>query len=202
MKTLRLLLLYVGWKTRIIFYTMMARLRIGFWGASKKIGKGFMVSGWLNLQLRPDSKIVIADNVRINSGFSNNLIDWGRTGIEIGRGAELSIGAETGISNVTIVSMESVKIGSHTLIGVKTFICDTDFHPITIQGRRNRKPARTAPVEIGSDVFIGGFCIILKGVHIGDGAVIGAGSVVSRDIPAHEIWAGNPAKFIKKIDQE
>lgn len=56
-----------------------------------------------------------------------------------------------------------------------------------------------APVVIGNDVFIGVKCIILKGVTIGDGAIIGAGSVVTKSIPANQIWAGNPAKYIREI---
>lgn len=54
------------------------------------------------------------------------------------------------------------------------------------------------PIEIGSDVWIGAGVIIKSGVHIGSGAVIGAGSVVTKDVPSYEIWAGNPAKFIRK----
>ena len=54
-------------------------------------------------------------------------------------------------------------------------------------------------VVIGKNVFIGMNTLIVNAVNIGDGAVIGAGSIVNRDIPAGEIWAGNPAKFIKKI---
>lgn len=51
---------------------------------------------------------------------------------------------------------------------------------------------------IGNDVWIGSMCMIKAGVHIGNGAVIGMGSVVTKDVPDYEIWAGNPAKFIRK----
>lgn len=57
------------------------------------------------------------------------------------------------------------------------------------------------PVKIGSGVFVGANSIILKGTTIGDRAVIGAGSVVSGNIPAGEIWAGNPAKKIKNVEK-
>ena len=58
---------------------------------------------------------------------------------------------------------------------------------------------KCAPVVIEDNVFIGARCIILKGVTIGENSVVGAGSVVTKSIPANEIWAGNPAKFIRKI---
>jgi maltose O-acetyltransferase len=58
-------------------------------------------------------------------------------------------------------------------------------------------PGRTAPVIIDDHAFVGTGAMILKGVHIGTGAVLGAGSVATRDIPAGEIWAGNPARKIR-----
>ena len=61
-----------------------------------------------------------------------------------------------------------------------------------LQGRTEIKP-----IVIGDDVWIGSRSLIMKGVHIGNGAIIGAGSVVTKDVPPYEIWAGNPAHFIK-----
>ena len=55
------------------------------------------------------------------------------------------------------------------------------------------------PVEIGPRAFIGGHTIILKGVTIGEGAVIGAGTLVAKDVPPYEVWAGRPAKRIKQL---
>ena len=75
-----------------------------------------------------------------------------------------------------------------------------DFHSLNPKIRLNGDTdIRTKPVHIGKSVFVGGHSIILKGVSIGDGSVIGAGSVVIKSIPAGEIWAGNPARFIRKV---
>ena len=59
----------------------------------------------------------------------------------------------------------------------------------------------TKPVEIREGAFVGAHCIILKGVTIGKEAIVGAGSVVTKSIPDGEIWGGNPAKFIRKIEK-
>lgn len=67
--------------------------------------------------------------------------------------------------------------------------------------RLNRKEPVSAPIEIGDDVFIGTRAIILKGVRVGNGAVIGAGAVVVKDVPSNSIVGDNPAAVIKMIDQ-
>ena len=114
--------------------------------------------------------------------------------------AKLSIGNNVGISGSTINCTTSITIGNDTNIGSGCIISDTDSHPIHWLTRRNNtEPAPKAPIIIGSDVFIGARCIILKGVTIGDGAVIGAGSVVTKDIPPKVIACGNPAKVVRDI---
>jgi len=91
-------------------------------------------------------------------------------------------------------------------IGAGCLIFDSNFHcpDWRIRGSGNREEdvnsAKTASVYIGNYVFIGARCIICKGVHIGDKSIVAAGSVVVKDIPAGEIWGGNPAHFIKRID--
>ena len=64
--------------------------------------------------------------------------------------------------------------------------------PMGLQGR-----TEVEPIVIGNDVWIGSRSLIMKGVHIGDGAIIAAGSVVTKDVPPYEIWGGNPARFLK-----
>lgn len=80
---------------------------------------------------------------------------------------------------------------------------DTDFHSLDYTLRRSHtldmKGKKMAKVTVEHDVFIGAGCIILKGVTIGACSIIGAGSVVTKDIPANQIWAGNPAKFIRNL---
>lgn len=87
---------------------------------------------------------------------------------------------------------EKITIGNHTLLTAGTVVLTHYYDPCT-------RTFGSGEVVIGNHVFIGINTIICKAVSIGDGAVIGAGSVVTRDIPAGEVWAGNPARFIKKL---
>ena len=91
-----------------------------------------------------------------------------------------------------------LSIEENCLIGPNLFITDSDFHGLEVENRNNGNYV-CLPVHIGKNVFIGENVRILKGVHIGDGAVIGNSSLVTKNVPAHTVYAGNPAKFIKKL---
>lgn len=113
-------------------------------------------------------------------------------------GAVLTIGADFGMTGGSIVAAECITIGDRVTIGANTTIIDTDFHPLDPEQRRlHPQEARTAPVVIEDDVFIGMNCLILKGVTIGRGSVIGAGSVVTKSVPPGVIVAGNPERMIR-----
>ena len=88
-----------------------------------------------------------------------------------------------------------IEIGDGALIGHNTTIAtlNHDFNP---QKRQNIKPS---PVKIGKNVWIGSDCTILPGVEIGDGAIIGAGSVVTKSVPPNTIAVGNPARVIRQV---
>jgi len=118
-------------------------------------------------------------------------------------GAVLKIGDHFGMTGGTICASEHIIIGNNVAIGANTTIIDTDFHPIDpLQRQLYPTAARTAPVIIEDDVFIGMNSLVLKGVTIGCGSAVGAGSVVTRDVPPGTIVGGNPAKIIGQVNQQ
>ena len=171
-----------------------------------KIGKKVKMYGWPFIFRFPGSQIEIGNNCIIRSNFWSNLIGlYQRTIIIAKRGGKIKIGENVGISGTTIYAWNSIEIGANTLIGANCKILDSDLHPIDAEDRAKKEYAdyvKTAPVIIGKNCFIGCNTLILKGVNIGDNSVIGAGSVVTKSIPANVIAAGNPALVIRKIEKE
>jgi acetyltransferase-like isoleucine patch superfamily enzyme len=116
------------------------------------------------------------------------------------KGANLQIGDYFAMTGGTICCTESITIGNHVGLGANSTVIDTDFHPLTPEARRiDSSAGKTAPVIIEDEVFIGMNCLILKGVTIGKSSVIGAGSVVTSDVPPGVIAAGNPARVIRQL---
>jgi len=100
--------------------------------------------------------------------------------------------------NCVVLDVCEVKIGDFTLFGPAVQIY-TATHPMNAELRRTQEFAK--PIEIGSDVWVGGGAIICPGVNIGSNAVIGAGSVVTRDIPENVFAAGNPCRVLRAITE-
>lgn len=98
--------------------------------------------------------------------------------------------------NCVVLDVCEVRIGDYTLFGPAVQIL-TPLHPLGAAERREREYGK--PIEIGSDVWVGGDALILAGVRIGNGCVIGAGSVVTRDIPDGVLAVGNPCRVIRDI---
>lgn len=117
---------------------------------------------------------------------------------------KLIIGNNVGMSSTAIVCHHSIEIGDNVRLGGGVVIYDTDFHSLDSAHRLDSildsENAKYAPVIIEKDVFVGAHTTIMKGVVIGRGVVIGACSVVTRDIPDGEMWAGNPARAINQRD--
>ena len=171
-------------------------------GNQVKYGKGLVSNGIPKIDVDQDGIMKIGENFRMNNGLNYNKI--GRQQpcyFIVGKDATLTIGDNTGISATAIVCRVKVTIGNNVKIGGNTVICDTDFHSLDHLLRadkiKDKANTKNAAVTIGSDAFIGAHSTILKGVTIGEGAIIGAASVVTGYVPAYEIWAGNPARFIK-----
>jgi len=121
--------------------------------------------------------------------------------VAAGTGAALKIGNHVGISGAVIWCSERIVIEDYVNLGAGSMVYDTDFHPVEYLARRNSHPGKTktAPVHIERDVFIGARAIILKGVRIGERSIVGAGSVVVKDVPNDCIVCGVPAKIVRKL---
>jgi acetyltransferase-like isoleucine patch superfamily enzyme len=148
--------------------------------SSIRFGVGLQLRSWLRSNpLGPNHPVIIATTRE---------------------GACLHIGDNFGMTGGTLCASEQVIIGNNVVLGANTTVTDTDFHPLDSEGRKAR-PAQgqTAAVTIKDEVFIGMNCLILKGVCIGLGSVVGAGSVITKDVPAAVVVAGNPARVIRKL---
>lgn len=152
---------------------------------------------WLTNQ----GKCTLGKDVIFNSSLTSNPVGiFKPCTIFVQKSGELQIGSKSGFSGVSIHCANKITIGQYVNCGGNVCIWDSDFHPLHYEDRRvdDISKINSAPISIGDDVFIGANAIILKGVNIGARAIIGAGSVVTKNIPADEIWAGNPIRFIKK----
>ena len=114
--------------------------------------------------------------------------------------ARLTLGDRVGLSSSVIVAGNSVEIGEGTILGAGSMVFDNDFHAL---GPRfswlTEYSKNSKPVKIGRGCFLGARSMILKGVTLGDRVIIGAGSVVTKDVPAYSIAAGNPARIVGSI---
>ncbi|WP_345985246.1 acyltransferase [Sulfurimonas sp. HSL-1656] len=149
----------------------------------------------------------IGKNFKNNNRLSSNPIGGTyRSLFVVRKNGVLIIGENTGLSGVSIVCHSKITIGDNVKIGGNTCIYDTDFHSLDMKTRRDpfhdKQGVKSAEIFISDDVFIGAHSLILKGVNIGKGSIVGAGSVVTTSIPGNEVWAGNPAKFIRKISDQ
>lgn len=160
-------------------------------------GKNLNIRGKLLLQGR--GNIEIGDDVTIFSHYSVNPIGGDKTVFQVMEGAKLKIGSHVGISHAVIAAHCSVTLEDGVMLGAGCKIFDTDFHSLDYEERvlGTDRNVHMAPVLIKKGAFIGAQTIILKGVCIGEKSIVGAGAVVSDDIPDGEIWAGNPARRIR-----
>lgn len=165
------------------------------------MGSNVQLPGQLNLVISGNNDIGIGDNFYFSSGNGVNPIASNLQGaIYLENGASLKIGNNVGMSSTRLWIHESAKIGNNVKIGGCVLITDTDAHPMDYMARRSsNEGTKSAPVVIEDDVWVGAHCIILKGVTIGARSVIGAGSVVTKSIPANRVAAGNPCRVIKNL---
>jgi len=98
---------------------------------------------------------------------------------------------------VRITSASSIKLGNNCMLAMHVYLMDMDGHDIY---HRVFAPGRTSPIELKDNVWVGDSAVICKGVTIGENRIVATRSVVTKDVPANVIVAGNPAKIIKELD--
>jgi len=183
----------------VLFLQIVLKLYGVKMGANCKIVGKPVISRHKNSQITLGNRSVLVSKISQTAlGVSRPVIL--RTMTENSR---ILIGEDTGLSGTTICSAISVEIGARCLIGADVLIADTDFHQVDVLTRRylpHPAPKPEHRIVIGDDVFIGARSIILKGVSVGNGSVIGAGSVVTKNLPANVIVAGNPASILRTLD--
>ncbi len=158
---------------------VLFRFRIDRCGALLRVGKGVRI-------LKKNGSITAGRKVQLHQGVK--LSAWGTEGY-----TEIIIGDNTSVGDRTeIHAGRLVEIGSGCNIAWDVCIMDRDYHKF------NSPTEEIRPVKIGSDVWIGCNSLILKGVTIGDGAVVAAGSVVTKDVAPKTLVGGNPARVLKE----
>ena len=211
-------------KDRLLFSEEFRRINNTILSFIKKIMYGFKSNNKIvysssnslyldkNAKIKLDGKLYLSRNQRGTKDAhsilimqkNSNLIMNGNFSFAYGAdirlfdNATLVLGKDSYINtNVLIRCMNRIEIGDNCAISYNVTIFDDDFHEIIYENKRNNTKK---DVIIGDNVWVGANVTILKGVHIGNNAVIGAGSVVTKDIPANVLACGNPAKVIDKIE--
>jgi acetyltransferase-like isoleucine patch superfamily enzyme len=188
--------------TELHRFLALPRIRLGFLLHGVAWGPGWRILGMPILQRHCGSQIAIGARAVLRSWPTSNplapyhpvvLATWTAN-------ARIEIGDDFGMTGGSIVAAGQVQIGNSVLVGANAIIADTDFHPLSPAARQESGQfGAIRPIVIEDNVFIGANAIVLKGVRVGTGSVIGAGSVVSSDIPANVIAAGNPARPLRSL---
>lgn len=177
-------------KLYVIAWTLFMKIPLIF--ICGTFGRNIKFRGFTRISRHPGSVIKIGEHCRFNSSSWFNYRGLNHSCIlQTGTvGAKIVIGKHCGFSGNSIVSDAQVIIGDYTILGANASIGDRDGHS-TIY---NTTPKA---IIIGQHVWIGMNAIIMKGVTIGDNAIVAAGAIVNKDVPANAIVAGIPAKVVK-----
>jgi acetyltransferase-like isoleucine patch superfamily enzyme len=186
-------LFYLFSKLRYLFYSPLQWLILRI--KDIDIAGICYFSGFSSVRKTKGSILKIGRNCRFNSLSDSNLIGINHKCIisTHSSDASLVIGNNCGFSGTTIGCFKEIIISDNARCGANTVITDSDWH---LNDVRSGKPKR---VVIEENVWLGYGVVVLKGVTIGANSVIGAGSVVTKDIPANVVAAGNPCRVIKKL---
>lgn len=150
------------------------------------VGSRLQVEKHVHLRWRPHAGWVLGDRVYLGVGVI----------LDVASEARLTLGDDVKIMHYCVVAAsQSIEIGSQSQVAEHSSIRDSDHG--TDRSRPIREQSVASPTVIGSDVWVGRGCAVLRGVRIGDGAVVGANSVVLKDLPELTIAVGAPARVVR-----
>ncbi len=192
------------WKVRLEVERIAAAplARLVFALAGVRYGRRWRLYGVPILQRHRRSTMVLGDGLQLRcSRISNPLSPWHPTILATRcAGSVIEVGRDVSMTGGTICAVQLVRIGDRVSIGANCTIADSDFHPLGAEARAcQSEGGESAPIVIEDDVFIGMQSVVLKGVRLGAGCVVGACSVVTRDVPAGAVVAGNPARVVGEV---
>jgi acetyltransferase-like isoleucine patch superfamily enzyme len=182
---------------RIVSGVFMS-VRCWLWGIVRQSGHQYF--GLSFFVRHPTATIQIGRDAVFRSASGSNSIGLNRAcRFTAAANASIIIGDDCGFSGVVIAAETSVVLGDRVMCGANVTITDSDRHPLDAIARANGGAGAHSPVTIGDDVWLGLNVVVLKGVTIGNGAVIAANSVVTSDIPPYTVAGGQPAAVLKSI---
>lgn len=166
-----------------------------------EFGPGLVLMGRPRIE-RIRGRIVLGAHVTLRShdhGYHTAMYHPTRLMVDASPDALIEVGDGTRLNGVSIHATRLIRIGRNCLIAANVSLLDSDGHGVSVADRGKANPV-SEPVLIDDDVWIGANAIVLKGVHIGRGAIVAAGSVVTRDVAPMTLVGGNPARVIKALD--
>ena len=186
------------------YHTVFTKLLFSMNGVS--YGKSFFSRGIPLINVSLKGYFTTGDNLTISNGPYYSPTGRNRQcEFIVGEKASLVIGNHVGISSSAITCHYKITIGDYVMLGGNTAVYDTNFHSLDADDRKDplidKQNTRKASVTIEDHVFVGAHSTVMKGVTIGHHSIIGACSVVTKDVPPYQVWAGNPAQFIREIRQ-
>jgi acetyltransferase-like isoleucine patch superfamily enzyme len=165
------------------------RLKFKILGRRVIIGRRFRVTG--RLDIRGPGTVIFGDNCFVNSTYISPTTPWTHA-----PDAVIKFGNGVGLAGTRLGCQVRIEVGDNTGLS-DSRIMDTDFHDArSASANRQNSHGGGSPVIIGRNVWLGAGSMVLKGVHIGDNAVVGAGAVVASNVAPNAIVFGNPARVI------
>jgi maltose O-acetyltransferase len=138
--------------------------------------------------------VVLGDNIKAWCHAEKNVL------ITYTPDSRITVGGDTRLNGAGLMAYTRIDIGPRCILG-STIVFDSDFHPLDPAHRHDPDaPVSCAPIQIGTNVWLGGQSAVLKGVTVGDNSVVAFRAVVSGDVPPNVVVAGNPARVVKRFD--